>query len=144
MLLLVPPVLVYFLRNALTPGDSGDDDWGKLAGHLIDQEIDYLMGTMVLVRELTEAVKTLRGTDNPHDYQGPVGVRMLVDIQRFSAQANQGEFDDSFRKAAVNLVGDMFGLPSAQINRTITGAEKLQEGETANPASLVFGFQKPH
>ena len=34
------------------------------------------------------------------------------------------------------------GLPAAQVNRTITGAQALAEDETDNPAALVFGFQK--
>ena len=42
----------------------------------------------------------------------------------------------------MNLVGDMFGLPSAQINRTITGTQAIVEGKTANPASIAFGFQE--
>ena len=40
-------------------------------------------------------------------------------------------------------LGDLAGLPSAQINRTITGAQALADGETDNPAALAFGFQKP-
>ncbi|MNW21442.1 hypothetical protein D3C71_2223730 [compost metagenome] len=56
---------------------------------------------------------------------------------------NQGEADIALVKATINLAGDVFGLPSAQINRTITGAKALSDGDTSNPAALVFGFQKP-
>jgi hypothetical protein len=41
-------------------------------------------------------------------------------------------------------MGDLFGLPGAQINKTITGAEALDEGETDNPAALLLGYQQPH
>jgi hypothetical protein len=57
---------------------------------------------------------------------------------------HQGEFDDAFRKAAVSVVGDLFGLPGVQINRTITGIKALEEGKTDNPAAVVFGFQERH
>lgn len=142
LLYVVPAVLGFALKEALTPG-GGDDDWDKLARKLLAAQIDYLMGLMVVVREFGEAAKTVSGAnDKGRDYAGPAGLRMVADSITFAKQANQGEFDDAFRKAAVNLVGDMFGLPSAQVNRSITGAQALAEGQTSNPAALVFGFQK--
>ena len=35
-------------------------------------------------------------------------------------------------------MGDLFSLPAAQINRTITGTKALAEGETENPAAIAF------
>jgi hypothetical protein len=141
MLYTVPPVLGFILKQALTPG--GDDDWENLTQKLLAQQIDYLMGLMVVVREFSDGVKTITGAnDMGREYQGPAGLRMVADTLKFAEQAHQGEFDDGFRKAAVNLVGDVLGLPAAQINRTITGAEALHEGKTVNPAALAFGYQK--
>ncbi len=143
MLYVVPAVLGFFLKAMLTPGDSGDDDPEKLAKKLLANQIDYLMGLMVVVREFGEAVKTVTGAnDMGRDYTGPAGLRLIADTVSMAKQANQGEFDDAFRKAAVNTVGDMFGLPSAQINRTITGTKALAEGKTDNPAAVAFGFQE--
>ncbi|MFJ0504297.1 hypothetical protein WLZ18_03005 [Bordetella bronchiseptica] len=143
MLYVVPAVLGYFLKDALTPGDSGDDDPEKLAKKLLANQIDYLMGLMVVVREFGEAAKTVTGAnDMGRDYTGPAGLRLIADVGRFATQTHQGEFDDAFRKAAVNVVGDLFGLPSAQINRTVTGVQALAEGKTQNPAAIGFGFQE--
>jgi hypothetical protein len=75
-------------------------------------------------------------------YTGPAGVRVVADALKMAEQAKQGEFDDSFRRASVNLLGDLTGLPAAQINRTITGIKALDEGETDNPAAVVLGYQK--
>lgn len=142
LLFVVPAVLGGFLKDALTPG-GGDDDWEKLARKTLANQIDYLMGLMVVVREFAEAAKTVTGAnDKGRDYTGPAGLRAVADTVTFAKQAHQGEFDDAFRKASINIIGDLFGLPSAQINRTITGAQALSEGKTANPAALVFGFQK--
>ncbi|MGL4272093.1 MAG: hypothetical protein ACRCTO_07340, partial [Pseudomonas paracarnis] len=143
MLYVVPAVLGFFLKAILTPGDSGDDDPEKLAKKLLANQIDYLMGLMVVVREFGEAAKTVTGAnDMGRDYTGPAGLRLIADTVSMAKQAHQGEFDDAFRKAAVNMVGDMFGLPSAQINRTITGTKALAEGKTDNPAAVAFGFQE--
>lgn len=143
MLYVVPAVLGYFLKNALTPGDSGDDDWEKIAKKLLANQIDYLMGLMVVVREFGEAAKTVSGAnDMGRDYTGPAGLRLVSDTGTLAKQVHQGEFDTAFRKAAINVVGDLFGLPSAQANRTITGVSALAEGKTENPAAVVFGFQE--
>lgn len=143
LLYVVPAVLGYFLKAALTPGDAGDDDPEKIAKKLLANQIDYLMGLMVVVREFGEAAKTVTGAnDLGRDYTGPAGLRLVADTGNLAKQAHQGEFDEAFRKAAVNVVGDLFGLPSAQINRTVTGAKALAEGKTSNPTAVVFGFQE--
>ncbi|WP_420997592.1 hypothetical protein ACKI2N_012325 [Cupriavidus sp. 30B13] len=142
LLYVAPAVLGFFLKEALTPGGGGDD-WEKLARKLLAAQIDYLMGLMVVVREFGEAAKTVTGAnDRGRDYTGPAGLRMVADSITFAKQAHQGEFDDAFRKSAVNVVGDLLGLPSAQVNRTITGAQALADDKTSNPAALVFGYQK--
>lgn len=141
MLYTVPAVLGYTLKAALTPGDSGDDNLEEIAKKLAAEQLSYLMGLMVVVREFGEVAKIATG--NPSfGYQGPAGIRAISDAQKFGQQAMQGEFDDAFRKSAVNLIGDFTGLPAAQINRTITGTKALAEGKTENPAAVAFGFQE--
>lgn len=142
MLYTVPAVLGYALKAALTPGDSGDDDLEEIAKKLAAEQLSYLMGLMVVVREFGEVAKIATG--NPSfGYQGPAGIRAISDAQKFGQQVMQGEFDDAFRKSAVNLIGDLTGLPAAQINRTLTGTQALAEGKTENPAAVAFGFQEP-
>ena len=142
MLYTVPAVLGYTLKAALTPGDSGDDDLEEIAKKLAAEQLGYLMGLMVVVREFNEVAKMVTG--NPSfGYSGPAGLRGITDVQKFGQQAMQGEFDDAFRKSFVNLIGDFTGLPAAQINRTITGTQALAEGKTENPAAVAFGFQEP-
>ena len=146
MLAVVPAVLGAILKDAMTPGDSGDyDDWKKLMRKLLGEQLSYLLGLMVITREFGEAGKNMVGaSDHPRDYAGPAGVRMISDSYQFAKQASQGEFDDQFRKAAVNLLGDVAGIPSAQVNRTITGAKALKEGKTSNPMALLMGYQERH
>ena len=144
MLLLytVPALLGTLIKQALTPGGGGDDDPEKLAKKLASEQLSYLMGLMVGLRELGFLADIVTGANAPRGYSGPVGTRLLADLEKFAVQASQGEFDTAFRKAAVNLLGDATGLPAAQVNRTWTGAEALASGETSNPAALAFGFHK--
>jgi hypothetical protein len=142
MLFVVPVVLTTALKQALVPG--GDDEWDmeKLARKLAAEQLSYLMGTMIILREFGQAGQIMFGNEKARDYSGPAGLRVVADAVSFLKQASQLEFDDSFRKAAINLLGDVTGLPSAQINRTITGTKALVEGKTENPAAIVLGKEK--
>ena len=142
MLFVVPVVLTSALKSALTPGGDDKWDWEKIAKKLAAEELSYLMGTMVILREFAQAGTIVFGAEKARDYSGPAGVRAIADSMTFLKQASQGEFDTSFRKAAINLLGDFTGLPSAQINRTITGTDALVHGKTENPAAVVLGYEK--
>lgn len=141
MLYVAPVILTHALKSVLTPSnDDGEIGMAELGKKLAAEEIDYLMGMMVVTREFSDAVKTLFGEGN--DYSAPSGLRMIGDTGKFVKQAAQGEFDTAFRKSAINIIGDLTGLPSAQANRTITGIEALSEGKTNNPLAITFGFHE--
>ncbi len=135
------PLLASALRAALTPGADKDNDLGDLAKKLIAANPSFMMSQMVFLRELSDAAQIMAGVSKYQmDYKGPTGVRLLSDATSLAKQVNQGEFDDAFHKAMINTAGSLFGLPSAQINRTITGTQALMEEKTANPLSIGFGF----
>jgi hypothetical protein len=143
MLLVAPVVLSLAIKDAAVPsGDDDEDDFEKLARTLAAEELSYMMGMMVVLREFAFAGKVLTGAEGGgRGYSGPAGLRAISDIGTLAIQAGQGEFDTAFRKAAINVLGDFTGLPSAQINRTINGIDALIEGETQNPAAVVLGYQ---
>lgn len=139
-----PAVLIALLKSAITPGGDDDEDPEELAKKLGGEALSSLLGMFFGVREFVEAGKLAAGlSDHSRDYSGPAGVRLIADTQTFAKQASQGELDDAFRKASINLAGDLFGLPSAQINRTITGTQALLDDKTDNPAAVVFGYEEP-
>ena len=136
MIYVVPTALTALMKSALIPGDDDDD----LAKKLAKEQISFLLGLFVFGREMTQLANIATG-DRFYGYAGPSGLRPIDDGFKFVQQAVQGEFDSTFVRASVNLLGDAFGLPSAQINRTIKGAEALQDDETDNPAALLMGHQ---
>ena len=136
MIYVVPTALTALMKSALIPGDDDDD----LAKKLAKEQISFVLGLFVFGRELTQLANIATG-DRFYGYAGPSGLRPIDDGFKFVQQAVQGEFDSTFVRASVNLLGDAFGLPSAQINRTIKGAKALQDDETDNPAALLFGYQ---
>jgi GNAT superfamily N-acetyltransferase len=146
LLYVVPAVLGAALKDALTPGDSGDwDDGQKLARKLAGEQLSYLFGLMFGLREIgSPFANMIEGKKFGTDYTGPAGLRMLADVTKLTKEASQGQADDGLRKAIVNFAGELLRLPSAQINRSISGVKALNEGKTSNPAAVVFGFQEKH
>jgi hypothetical protein len=129
----VAPQLGWMLKEALQPG--GDDD-DELLPKMIKEELAFLFGLVVLGREVGSMISA-----GLHNYHGPPGFRMLVDSFQLAEQSQQGEFDTAFRKAFINTLGDFTGIPSAQINKSITGIEALYEGNTQNPSAVALGFK---
>ena len=143
MIGMMPVVLSYALKQAFTPDGDNEWDWEKIARSLAAEQLSYLMGTFVILRELGSLGRIVTGAEGGgRSYTGPAGTRMISDIMNFGTQAAQGDMDTAFRKAAINLLGDFTGIPSAQINRTINGIEALVEGDTKNPAAVLLGFEK--
>ena len=135
--LAIPVVLGDLFAMALTPsGDDNDDDKESLIGHEMLSMVSFLMGLVPGIREFS-------GMLNPKTtgYSGPTGLRVVNDIWQLGSQIKQGEFDDAFRKQSINVLGGLTGIPSAQINKTLTGAEALAEGKTNNPMAIGFGFK---
>jgi hypothetical protein len=137
------PILAAALKAALTPGDSGDWDEKHILRTMIREGIANLFGMVAFGREFTGVVDKMLGTNKGFGYSGPTGLRVIPDTIKLVDQAAQGDMDDAFRKSFLNVIGDVSGIPAAQINRTVTGAQALNEGKTDNPAALVFGYQHP-
>jgi len=141
LVLSVQPLLGSLLKDAVTPGGD-DDDPEKIAKKLAAEQISFLLGTVAFGREFAQMGRVIMGEGKGMGYSGPPGLRAIADAYKLAGQARQGEFDVAFAKAFVNVLGDTVGIPSVQINRAITGAKALSEGNTKNPAALIMGYQK--
>ena len=135
----VPAIIDTLLGAMLTLGDDDDDD-ETLGQKLVEGQIGYLMGLTVLTREASGAAKALFGVDKG-SYKGPTAFRFFDDLHKAAKQIGQGEMDEAMLTSIINLSGD-FGLPSAQINRSIKGIKALEEGKTDNPLALIFGYKE--
>ncbi|MEY2653418.1 MAG: Bordetella virus [Pseudomonadota bacterium] len=142
MLFVVPVVLGSLLKEVLVPGGD-DDDPEKLMRKLAGEQLGFLMGLLVGVREMGGVLANqVKGEPFGTDYTGPAGLRLLGDAARLGKQVGQGEADDGLRKAIINTAGSLLRLPSAQINRSITGAQALADGETDNPMAILTGYDQ--
>jgi hypothetical protein len=133
----IPALLGTLLKNALT-----GDDWElkRLAKKTAGDQISYLMGMMVGLRDVSGAVQAATGTSEFNSgYAGPAGARFFGEVFKLAQQAHQGVVDGAFLKAISNIIGILFRLPSGQVNRTVAGTKALVDGETRNPLAIVAG-----
>ena len=139
LLAVVVPAMTAILRNILVPsgGDDEPKDWlKKIAKEITGSAFGLFYG----LRELQFLGNLWTG--EPVDYSGPAGLRPIADVAVLATQAAQMEADMPFVKALVNVAGDLTGLPSAQINKTIKGVDAMNEGDTSSPLAPVFGYRK--
>ena len=132
----IPNVLTVLMKEALVPGDDGED----LAKKLAKEQISFMLGLFVGARELSSLGAIVTGSKD-FGYSGVGGTRVISDALQFAKQARQGEADEAFVRASINFSGSLFGLPAAQANRSLKGYRALKEGKTDNPAALLFGYE---
>jgi GNAT superfamily N-acetyltransferase len=131
----VPALLGYALREAIKP-DSDEDDDENLALELAREQAAYIMGTMVITRELSGVV------GGGYGYEGPAGARAFSSASRLVQQVEQGEPDAAFWRSLNDTAGAVFHYPAGQTKRTIEGFAALVEGKTSNPFALIAGAPK--
>jgi hypothetical protein len=135
-LLYVIPAALSTLVKATLKGDWNDED--KFWRRLISDQLTYLLGTVVVLREAGGAVQAAAGLPGG-DYQGPASVRFFASIAKLAKQAEQGEADGAFWKALNETAGTIFHYPAGQINSTLDGLSAIVNGETQNPGVLISG-----
>jgi hypothetical protein len=137
LLMVVPSVVGSLIRAGL---DDDDDDLESLAKRLAGDQISYLMGLMVGLREVTSAAQYATNTKPfPTTYSGPAGVRFFSEMEKLGKQIGQGDLDMALFNSGINVAGIALHLPTGQVKKTVEGSVALMEGETDNPAVLVTG-----
>jgi hypothetical protein len=136
LLFIVPATLGALLKAALK-GEIDDEE--KLAKKIAAENLSYLLGTMVLLREIAPAVQSAAGVNEYNlGYGGPAGLRFFGELYKLGQQVGQGDIDGAFLKALNNTAGVLFHYPAGQVNRTVEGAVSMMEGNDG-PGALVFG-----
>lgn len=136
MLLLytVPALLSMFIRDALR-GDV-EDDPDKLMKKMLQQQMSYLVGPVLLAREIGG---TLQGY---YGYEGPAGAQFFAQLAKLIKQIEQGKPDEAAAKAANKVMGILFHYPAGQLQRTVEGVAYDMEEGTPNPLPILVGPPK--
>lgn len=117
------------------PEDEDDDGYlDDVLAKSAEEGASALLGGLP---GLAIASSELRG----YDSKGLVA-EMWEAVARAWTQIEQGELDAGFRKSQVTLAGMLFGIPSAQINKTLDAIEASGEGKEVSPFEYVSGPDK--
>jgi hypothetical protein len=132
LLTIVPATLAFLMKNALKGGEEKDDD--ELIKELVNENLGYMLGMIVGVRELGSMIQGSYG------YNGAAGTRFFSDMGKLVKQAKQGEVDEALIKALNNVMGSLLHYPAGQVQRTVTGIQALADGSSTNPLAPIFGL----
>jgi len=137
---IIPAIMGALIREGLKNECEGDLEC--IAKKVKDEQIDYLTGMTPLTRELGGGIKALTGGQY-FGYQGPPGIRFLSDTQKFFVQSKQGELDDAWRKAFLNVVGQLTHLPAGQLNTIIDGFQAIENGDVEGAGTVLAPLAGP-
>lgn len=128
LLVTLPAILPNLLAYVMKGGDDDDPEgWAK---RLAKWQASYLLGLFVGLRELSGAVEGF-------DYAGPPVGRVLVDLTKTSQQLLQGELDEAAVTSIARTMGDIFGIPAAQLIRSYKGWQAWADGDAPITAVLM-------
>ena len=143
LLNLFPVIYTVLLREALNR--ECEWEWDCLKHQYANEQISFILGQAVPVRELTVSATSLynQATDQPDYFKwsGPAGMRLFSDTSKLGKQLGQaiedeGETDVAFWKAAANVAGIALHLPLGQVSETAEGIWSLYTGDT-DPSDAV-------
>lgn len=134
MLLTVVPATITSIMYGVLRGGwlDGDDEPEDIAAAIAGDNISYLLGTMIGLRELGAAFTGNAG------YSGPAGARAFAELNRFATQSQQGEVDEALLRSANATAGILLHYPAGQIDRSVRGSIEAAKGE-AGPQAVLLG-----
>lgn len=133
-----PAVMAKLMKDAISGGLPDDDDeWGDyMAQLLVKEQLSYLMGTMIGVRDLSGALQGF-------SYSGPTGLRAYNEaanlIGKASKDIQEGELRWTTAKSALATGAVLLHIPTVQLTRFVDGYTAYVEGETDNPLAVITG-----
>lgn len=116
----LPATITALMYEALRGGEC--DDLECLGEKVLEENISYLLGSLVGFREMS-------GVVSGYGYSGPSGTRFFSEFARAYQQWEQGEVDAAAIRATGQVLGIGFHLPAAQIQRTVEGIAAVIDGD---------------
>jgi hypothetical protein len=136
LLLYSVPVMLTLALKEVVKGGQGPDEDDEWYTWLIKEHLSFMTGTLIGLREISSSIQGMYG------YSGPAGTRFFSESGKLIKQVEQGEADAALAKASNNVAGILFHYPAGQVQRTTEGFMALKEGDTSNPAAVLFGPPK--
>jgi len=128
--------LPMLLETAVRDAMRGGDDDEALMKRLAQEQLSYLLNTVVFGRELTGAVEGFQ-------YKGQAGAGFFAEASGLVLQVRQGEVDEAAWKAFIHTAGIVFHLPATQVQRMVDAFIALNEdGGASALQTLLAGKPK--
>lgn len=135
-ILLAVPVLVDALVKRQGPDEDKDETW---AGWLASKAAVYSLSSLPFLRDLAGMVEGFGYKPTPLD---GFGKALGGTVKGISQAIDNGELDVKAIKAMVSALGFGTGVPATQVNRVISAADAMFEGEDVGVYDFLVGPKK--
>ena len=137
---MIPAMMAVAIKGMLKGNCDGDIEC--IAEELKKEQLSYMFGQMIGLREIAGAAEAATGGQY-YGYRGPAGLRPLADIGKLGQQAAQGEADAAFRRALLSVTGGLLHLPLGQVNATLDGITAVENGEVEGVGAVLAPLAGP-
>lgn len=134
------PVLFSVALKEMIKGSC--EDWECILKKLGTEQLGYLMGQMILLRDTTAAANAALGGDI-HQGNGPTSLRLFADIIKLGGETGQiwtegtDAVDLKLAQSLINVGGLVAHYPAGQINATIDGIAAIERGDVEGVGVLT-------
>lgn len=130
----IPVLFVVALKELLKNECHGELEC--IGEKIATDQLNYVLGLSIPTRELTSGVQAALGLEH-FGYEGPAGIRPLVEFGKLGVQLGQGEADMALFKALTKTAGALLHLPAGQMNATLEGILAVENGEVEGFGALT-------
>jgi hypothetical protein len=135
-ILLAIPVLVDALVKRQGPDEDKDE---TTAGWLAQKAAVYALSSLPFLRDLAGMAEGFGYKPTPLD---GFGKALGATVKGIAQAIDNGELDAKALKAMVSALGFGAGVPATQVNRVISAADAMFEGEDVGPYDFLVGPKK--
>ena len=133
--LVMMPAILTALLNDFVAGEDDEQPWWD---RLWREQLSFIMGSNIITAQFS-------GVVNGFDYSGAQGTAIIRQAGSLYKQLSQGDLDEGMVKASIATFGLAYGLPIAQLNRSIGGFNQAMaddDGALETIKKIGFGPER--
>lgn len=122
-------------------GGSDEDKEKEFLKTVMDNQIGYAGGGILIIRDMTSSIRYALGTTDFRAQMTPMWLRGVAAASDTVRKLGGGrELDDSFIRSLTATVGYLFGVPgTSSLLRAERGLSALEQGKTDNWGAILSG-----
>jgi len=135
----VMPGVYTTILGQLLKGECENWEMECMLKNLASEEVSFLMGQMIPLREFAAAASHVVPDQYYFDYKGPAALRIFEEGTKFTKEMMKGPGDwgEKTIVTSLNMAGFVLHLPGGQVGTTYKGAQYLWDHDDVEPDRIL-------